>query len=57
VARGGVPQALLDNLRMGQVQRRGDMLEEEVTGRIRQVAVQEYLVGLLACLPVGRRAG
>jgi CheY-like chemotaxis protein len=48
-------KALLDNLRMGVVQRRrGDLLEEEITGRIRQVKrAQEYLVDLLACLPVG----
>lgn len=48
-------RALLDNLRMGEVQRRrGDMLEEEITGRIRQVKrAQQYLVDLLGCLPVG----
>lgn len=48
-------KALLDNLRMGEVQRRrGDLLEDEVTGRIRQVKrAQEYLVDLLGCLPVG----
>jgi CheY-like chemotaxis protein len=48
-------RALLDNLRMGEVQRRrGDLLEEEIAGRIRQVKrIQEYLIDLLACLPVG----
>ena len=48
-------RALLDNLRMGEVQRRrGDLLEEEITGRIRQVKrAQQYMVELLACLPVG----
>ncbi|HMK08494.1 MAG TPA: response regulator [Anaerolineales bacterium] len=48
-------KALLDNLRMGEVQRRrGDLLEEEIAGRIRQVKrAQQYLVDLLGCLPVG----
>src|SRR3990172_2292012 len=48
-------RALLDNLRMGEVQRRrGDLLEEEIPGRIRQVKrAQQYMVELLACLPVG----
>ena len=48
-------RALLDNLRMGDVQRmRGDMLEKEVAGRIRQLKrTQEYMATLLACLPVG----
>ncbi len=48
-------RALLDNLRMGEVQRRrGDLLEQEIAGRIRQVKrIQEYLIDLLACLPVG----
>ena len=48
-------KALLDNLRMGEVQRRrGDLLEEEITGRIRQVKrAQQYMVDLLGCLPVG----
>jgi CheY-like chemotaxis protein len=48
-------KALLDNLRMGEVQRRrGDMLEEEVAGRIRQVKrAQQHLVDLLSSLPVG----
>ena len=48
-------RALLDNLRMGEVQRRrGDLLEEEITGRILQVKrAQQYLVGLLDCLPLG----
>jgi CheY-like chemotaxis protein len=48
-------RALLDNLRMGEVQRRrGDLLEEEITGRIRQVKrAQQYMVDLLGCLPVG----
>jgi CheY-like chemotaxis protein len=48
-------RALLDNLRMGEVQRRrGDMLEEEITGRIRQVKrANQYMINLLGCLPVG----
>jgi PAS domain-containing protein len=48
-------KALLDNLRMGEVQRRrGDMLEAEVTGRIRQVKrAQQHLVDLVSSLPVG----
>jgi CheY-like chemotaxis protein len=48
-------RALLDNLRMGEVQRRrGDLLEEEITGRIRQVKrAQQYMVDLLGCLPIG----
>lgn len=48
-------RAVLDNLRMGEVQRRrGDLLEQEIAGRIRQVKrIQEYLIDLLACLPVG----
>ena len=48
-------RAVLDNLRMGEVQRlRGDMLEKEVAGRIRQLKrTQEYMATLLACLPVG----
>jgi plasmid stabilization system protein ParE len=48
-------RALLDNLRMGEVQRRrGDLLEEEITGRIRQVKrANQYMVDLLGCLPVG----
>jgi len=48
-------RALLANQRMGEVQRRrGDLLEEELTGRIRQVKrTQEFLIRLLACLPVG----
>ena len=48
-------RALLDNLRMGEVQRRrGDLLEEEITGRIRQVKrANQYMVDLLGCLPLG----
>ncbi len=48
-------RALLDNLRMAEVQRlRGNMLEKEVAGRIRQLKrSQEYMATLLACLPVG----
>jgi hypothetical protein len=48
-------RALLDNLRMGEVQRRrGDLLEEEITGRIRQVKrAQQYMLDLLGCLPIG----
>lgn len=48
-------RALLDNLRMGEVQRRrGDMLEEEVAGRIQQLKrTQVYLTRLLSCLPFG----
>ena len=48
-------RAILDNLRMAEVQRmRGDMLEKEVAGRIRQLKrTQEYMATLLACLPVG----
>jgi hypothetical protein len=40
---------------MAEVQRmRGDMLEKEVAGRIRQLKrTQEYMATLLACLPVG----
>ena len=48
-------RALLDNLRMGEVQRRrGDLLEEEITGRIRQVKrANQYMLDLLGCLPIG----
>jgi CheY-like chemotaxis protein len=48
-------RAILDNLRMGEVQRRrGDMLEEEVAGRIQQLKrTHEYLSALLGCLPFG----
>jgi DNA-binding NtrC family response regulator len=48
-------RAILDNLRLAEVQRmRGDMLEKEVAGRIRQLKrTQEYMATLLACLPVG----
>jgi hypothetical protein len=48
-------RALLDNLRMGEVQRRrGDMLEEEVAGRIQQLKrTQAYLTRLLSCVPFG----
>jgi len=46
---------LLDNQRMAEVQRRrGDLLEEEVTSRIRKLKGQhQYLSALLASLPVG----
>jgi response regulator of citrate/malate metabolism len=45
----------LDNLRMGEIQRRrGDLLEEEVTQRIRQLQRSEReLIGVLACLSEG----
>jgi DNA-binding response OmpR family regulator len=48
-------QLLLDNERMAEVQkRRGDMLEEEVTQRIRQLRDrQRDLINLLASLPLG----
>jgi CheY-like chemotaxis protein len=46
---------LLDNIRMAEVQRRrGDMLEEEVTSRIRQLKRRhEYMTDLVGHLPVG----
>ena len=46
---------LLDNQRMAEVQRRrGDLLEEEVTSRIRKLKGQhQYLSTLLTSLPVG----
>jgi len=48
-------QLLLDNQRMAQVQRRrGDMLEDEVTQRIRQLRDrQRDLLNLLTSLPLG----